>query len=257
MPEHNDVGAIFEALRKPFGPEQIRTRPQGGQKLKYVTARHVMNRLDEVVGNHNWWDDYTPGQDSVMCRLTLRLPDGSTITKCDAGGYAGMSDQGDDDKSGFSDSFKRAAVKFGVGRHLYGDGLPGDASFEAEKESNIVTPVAPRRGPTPQPSRPTPRVAPPQEPSRGRTFDNFSKVPPPGKAVFAWAKSLEEHYQAAVVPFMRSTGEQKGYGTDFTKWDGDESYDVCMKTVSHISQQSYYGGEFDNLLKEHGIEAGQ
>jgi hypothetical protein len=81
-----------------------------------------MNRLDEVCGPENWRDHYIPGEHSVMCVLTLVLPDGSQVSKCDAGGYAGMTDQGDDDKSGFSDAFKRAAVKFGVGRHLYQDG---------------------------------------------------------------------------------------------------------------------------------------
>src|SRR5208337_2608547 len=67
---------------------------------------------------------YVPQENSVICRLTIRLPDGSTLTKSDAGGYAGMSDSGDDDKSGFSDAFKRAAVKFGIGRYLYRDGVP-------------------------------------------------------------------------------------------------------------------------------------
>ena len=55
-----------------------------------------MNRLDSVLGPENWWDDYIPLENSVVCKLTLRLPDGSTVTKCDAGGYAGMADQGDD-----------------------------------------------------------------------------------------------------------------------------------------------------------------
>ena len=77
--------------------------------------RTVMNRLDDVLGPANWWDEYSPQENSVICHLTIRLPDGTTLTKCDAGGYAGMSDSGDDDKSGFSDAFKRAAVKFGIG----------------------------------------------------------------------------------------------------------------------------------------------
>src|SRR5207253_6216353 len=92
--------------------------------LHYITARTAMNRLDSVLGPENWWDDFVPLENSVTCRLTIRLPDGSTVTKADAGGYAGMADQGDDDKSGFSDAFKRAAAKFGVARYLYRDGVP-------------------------------------------------------------------------------------------------------------------------------------
>lgn len=113
---------FFAALAVEFKGRDVKTRPQGGRQLSYITARTVMNRLDEVAGPEGWWDDYHPMEHSVLCRLTIRLPDGSTVTKCDAGGYAGMTDQGDDDKSGFSDAFKRAAVKFGVGRHLYQDG---------------------------------------------------------------------------------------------------------------------------------------
>ena len=115
---------LFAALAAPFEHEEVRTRRQGGRNLHYITARTVMNRLDEVLGPANWWDEYMPQENSVICRLTIRLPDGSTLTKSDAGGYAGMSDSGDDDKSGFSDAFKRAAVKFGIGRYLYRDGVP-------------------------------------------------------------------------------------------------------------------------------------
>jgi hypothetical protein len=83
-----------------------------------------MNRLDEVLGPENWWDDYVSNEHSVICRLSIRLPeDGRVLTKADAGGYAGMADEGDDAKSGHSDAFKRAGVKFGIARELYGDGV--------------------------------------------------------------------------------------------------------------------------------------
>src|SRR3954466_9026023 len=116
---------LFAALAAPFENHEVKIRPaQGGRQLHYITARTAMNRLDSVLGPENWWDEYVPAQNSVLCKLTIRLPDGSTITKADAGGYAGMADSGDDDKSGFSDAFKRAAVKFGVARYLYRDGVP-------------------------------------------------------------------------------------------------------------------------------------
>jgi hypothetical protein len=114
---------IFAALAAPFAPEEVKTLPKG-KGMKYITARTAMNRLDNVLGPEAWWDDYFPGENSVICRLTIVLPDGQQLTKVDAGGYAGMADGGDDDKSGFSDAFKRTAVKFGVGRYLYKDGVP-------------------------------------------------------------------------------------------------------------------------------------
>ena len=56
------------------------------------------------------------------------------LTKEDAGGFAGMQDEGDDSKSGYSDAFERAAVKFGIGRHLYGDGIPDYAPARAQDD---------------------------------------------------------------------------------------------------------------------------
>ena len=102
---------LFAALAAPFEPHEVKIRPaQGGRQLHYITARTAMNRLDSVLGPENWWDEYLPSANSVLCKLTLRLPDGSTVTKCDAGGYAGMADQGDDDKSGFSDGAPRVRL---------------------------------------------------------------------------------------------------------------------------------------------------
>lgn len=114
---------IFEGLAAPFWEREVKQLPKGGKRFDFITARTVMNRLDMVLGPENWWDEYQPISDAaILCRLTIRLPDGTTVTKADAGGKPGMADQGDDDKGGLSDAFKRAAVKFGIGRYLYGDG---------------------------------------------------------------------------------------------------------------------------------------
>src|SRR5947209_14762327 len=137
MTQHPD---LFAALAAPFDPSEVKIRSQSGRQLHYVTARTVMNRLDNVLGPENWHDHYIPGENSVLCELTIRLPDGTNLTKCDAGGYAGMADSGDDDKSGFSDAFKRAAAKFGVARYLYRDGVP---AFVREREPAVDNPPAP------------------------------------------------------------------------------------------------------------------
>src|SRR3954470_11118167 len=137
MTQHPD---LFAALAAPFESHETKIRSQTGRQLQYITARTVMNRLDNVLGPENWWDEYVPSENSVLCRLTIPLPDGSALTKADAGGYAGMADQGDDDKSGFSDAFKRACAKFGVARYLYRDGVP---QFVREREPNIEAPALP------------------------------------------------------------------------------------------------------------------
>jgi hypothetical protein len=115
---------LFAALAAPFSDREVKSRQGTGRQFKYVTARTVMNRLDTVLGPENWWDAYATFENCVVCSLTIRMPDGREVTKTDAGGHAGMQDSGDDEKSAYSDGFKRAAAKWGIGRFLYGDGVP-------------------------------------------------------------------------------------------------------------------------------------
>lgn len=116
---------IWNALSAPFTKEQIKTRPGSrGMQLQYITARTAMNRLDEVLGPENWEDEFGETKDGLSCRITVTLPDGRRVTKMDGGGFADMPQEDDTEKSAFSDAFKRAAVKFGVARYLYHDGIP-------------------------------------------------------------------------------------------------------------------------------------
>lgn len=114
---------IWAALAAPFATVKERTGG-GGLKLQYITARQAMNRLDSVLGPENWEDSYAETKDGLCCSITITLPDGRRVTKSDGGGFADMKEDDDTEKSGYSSSFKRAAVKFGVGRYLYQDGLP-------------------------------------------------------------------------------------------------------------------------------------
>lgn len=110
---------ILQELRKPFPASKIsfkcQTKPsENGNSLvvAYIDARDVMERLDEVVGP-DWSDRYEKAGTAkgLVCYLTV-----CGVTRADVG---------DDDnenepaKSAYSDAFKRAAVKFGVGRFLY------------------------------------------------------------------------------------------------------------------------------------------
>jgi len=81
MTQHQD---LFAALAAPFERDEVKVRSYSGRQLHYITARTVMNRLDNVLGPENWWDEYIPSENSVLCRLSIRLPDGSTLTKADA-----------------------------------------------------------------------------------------------------------------------------------------------------------------------------
>jgi hypothetical protein len=110
----NDIRALLEA---PFQEIQWKIQTMSkdstkGMVVGYIDARDVAARLDSV--GVTWSDSYTVLQMAstwvVECRLTV---DG--ITRTDVG----TGDGEESAKSAYSDAFKRAAVKFGIGRYLY------------------------------------------------------------------------------------------------------------------------------------------
>ncbi|MGC8639373.1 MAG: Rad52/Rad22 family DNA repair protein [Isosphaeraceae bacterium] len=215
---------LFAALAASFEHDEVRLRPQAGRQLPYITARTVMNRLDDVLGPANWWDEYSPQQNSVICRLTIRLPDGTTLTKCDAGGYAGMSDSGDDDKSGFSDAFKRAAVKFGIGRYLYRDGLPRFVKeFAPHPSASASTPPAPQKpADSPQPARPPQPTASSPSPVYKHDHGHDHGPPQTGKALFAWIKHHDEANGTELLEKLSEWARRQDFPARMIHWNADQ-----------------------------------
>ncbi len=208
---------LFAALAAPFGHEEVRVRQQAGRQLHYITARTVMNRLDDAVGPANWWDEYMPLENSVICRLTIRLPDGTTLTKSDAGGYAGMPDSGDDDKSGFSDAFKRAAVKFGIGRYLYRDGVP---RFVQDQTHEPAAPVDLSGEPDPRTSRDIrPAVA---DVAASRPAADAQDGPQTGKGLFAWIKQQDEKHGYGLLKTISDWAKGQDFPARMVQWNADQ-----------------------------------
>jgi len=126
---------IFAELSAPFPDEEINWKPGALRKdhtaaiaLAHLDARAVMDRLDAVVGPENWSDEYErteisirkfdktardyyyEKEEGIVCKLTVL-----GVTKSDVGvpsDYESL-------KGAYSDAFKRAGVKFGIGRYLY------------------------------------------------------------------------------------------------------------------------------------------
>jgi hypothetical protein len=120
---------LFDALAAPFPPEYVEWRvgstnqkwrkegePLTGTPLCYIDARCVMDRLDTVCGPDGWQCNYTSGvSNSIVCNLGIRMPDGEWLWKADGAGATDM----EGEKGMLSDAFKRAAVRWGLGRFLY------------------------------------------------------------------------------------------------------------------------------------------
>jgi hypothetical protein len=83
--------------------------------LAYVDARYVMDKLDHCVGKENWEAAYCMVGNSMFCTIKVTWPDGKVTEKSDCG----METEVDAEKGQASDSFKRAAVHYGIGRDLY------------------------------------------------------------------------------------------------------------------------------------------
>jgi len=220
---------LFAALAAPFESQEVRIRSQANRQLAYITARTAMNRLDNVLGPENWWDEYVPGENSVLCRLTVRLPDGSTLTKADAGGYAGMPDSGDDDKSGYSDAFKRAAVKFGVARYLYRDGVP---SFVQERTPGAESMTA-QADPAPAPAPANPPAA--AAPAPRSVSANGGGAPPrSGKALFAWTKEQEERHAVGLLKYLNTWGKLQDFPSRMVDWDAEQVASAYAEAIRKL-----------------------
>lgn len=102
-------------LRRPFSPEAMKFRPVGGGFIvAYLDARLAGERLNAVIpGKWETRFEPYPGGKQIQCFLTV---DG--LTRSDVG-TQGTGANIDPVKVGFSDSFKRAAVHFGVGVSIY------------------------------------------------------------------------------------------------------------------------------------------
>lgn len=86
----------------------------GTTLVAYVDARDDENKFDEVCGPENWQCEYSLMGDQMICRIGVYC-NGQWVWKSDGGTRTDI----EGEKGLLSDSFKRAAVKWGPGRFLY------------------------------------------------------------------------------------------------------------------------------------------
>jgi len=113
---------LEEALAKPFPQSVVKWRAKKLTKdrkkalaLAYIDSRTVMRRLDQVVGAMGWQNKYREFPSGRMaCGIGILFGD-EWVWKWDGAGETAV----EADKGIFSDSFKRAAVMWGIVRYLY------------------------------------------------------------------------------------------------------------------------------------------
>lgn len=107
-----------------------------GQCVAYIDARDVMKILDEVVGAENWQDDYKIVGNMLIAGIGIKTGE-QWVWKWDTGSESNM----EAEKGHMSDAFKRAAVKWGVGRFLYDLPIQYVTANEAKTSNNFPYPV--------------------------------------------------------------------------------------------------------------------
>lgn len=135
---------LFDKLAAPFEPEAIswrvgnsnkkkiqretgnnQAKATKGMALAYLDARDVMDRFDTVCGPAGWQCRYSHANGKTVCDIGVRVQrEGESqaewVWKADGAGDSDI----EAEKGALSDAFKRAAVRWGVGRYLYGVSSP-------------------------------------------------------------------------------------------------------------------------------------
>lgn len=112
----------FDALAAPFPPDRVSWRigqmkkgdATKGKALAYLDARDVMGRLDEVCGPGGWQCRYSHALNKTVCDIGVKVDD-EWVWKADGAGDSDI----EAEKGALSDAFKRAGVRWGIGRYLY------------------------------------------------------------------------------------------------------------------------------------------
>lgn len=112
----------MKELKRPIDPHEIQWRIQSSKNGKttvvpYLTNRCVMERFDMQFGAMGWKNSFERwGQKGVKCGISAwSTEELGWVTKYDGADETSI----ESTKGGFSDSMKRAAVQWGLGRDLY------------------------------------------------------------------------------------------------------------------------------------------
>lgn len=127
-----ELKTIIENLKKEI-PYKWRVQSFSKNKpqatcVAYIDSRDVQDILDETC---LWSDRYYEENGMLFCEITI-YADGREYKRSDTGSESNV----DKEKGHSSDAFKRAAVKFGVGRFLYSLGMEYLPANEAKTSNN-------------------------------------------------------------------------------------------------------------------------
>jgi hypothetical protein len=104
--------------------------------VAYIDARDASDLLNEYA-TYGWSDEYYEVSGNTYCKVGVVMPDGTTQWRSDCG----VESNQDAEKGQASDAFKRACVKWGIGRFLYSLGIEYVNANEAKNANNLPYPI--------------------------------------------------------------------------------------------------------------------
>lgn len=259
---------LTKRLTEPFDAKDVEWRIQQtaqdksrGLAVAFITSRAIQRRLDEAVGPFHWKTEFSPwhqiGNGSQLCALSIYDEERKEwVTKTDGAENSDIEPV----KGGLSDSFKRAAVQWGIGRYLYSMGAVW-VDVEQKGKNYYITEAGRKtldtryaqmlQGKAPAPQQPaSPRAAAPRQaaPSAPRpakagtfTFDytvQDRKLSPDGKLT---AISLCDRQGRQLVCLRPGNDPHLAQG-------------ICLRNV-RLNQQRGRNNEVVNLLESYEIAA--
>lgn len=256
----DDQLQFWRALTAPFPRSAyLQRKGESGKIFTYLDSRTIENRLDDVAGPDRWNTQFHETERGVICELIIYAPDqqgnaGRIVTRAGAGGFRQLQNEDSSYKSGFTSAFRSAAARFGIGRDLYGRGMPAYCADLHNCQASGTPTSGPAVGPPPAGGTPLPAGDPSvlrPDPSNG---NNGPGKPPFGKAgtkaPYAWAMSTGKHFFGegkaayAVLDYMSHYAESRKKPKRTDEWD-EAFLDECLaRTLEWIRGFDNYRGEF-------------
>jgi hypothetical protein len=115
----SDLSNVFDPSDIEWRAQQTGVSQSGKPWLlaiPYINNRAIQQRLDDICGPENWSNEYAPAPNGngTLCGISILVND-RWVTKHDGAENTDI----EPIKGGLSNSMKRAAVQWGIGRYLY------------------------------------------------------------------------------------------------------------------------------------------
>ncbi len=235
---------IARKLSEPFPPNAVSWRIGSTNRektramaLAYIDARDVMNRLDSVCGPFGWQSKHIATGETVTCHIRIRDPEsGEWITKSDGAGKTDV----EGEKGSYSDSIKRAAVSWGIGRYLYDLDSPW-VEIEARGNSYVIkqSEIPKLAAKLPAPGLATQLRE--QKPEQAETpIDQPLQHPRREEARAAWQRIHDEITSATSLAAIEATIKANSDNLGLVKKVSSEGY-MTLMSLANARKSEFYG----------------